>query len=86
VAGCCQRKTARELDALDRKGYVDRVAVERAMAGNPVRLNRTEAEALVVRLANERRMGLKLIQQHTGYSRSQIAAILAKRKNKGSHR
>jgi AraC-like DNA-binding protein len=81
---CCARKSARagEIDSLDRAGYVDPVAVERATRGQPVgrKMNRNEIEAVVVSMSAQRRWGLALISQHTGMSRSQVAAILAKRK------
>lgn len=89
AGGCCRRKRAARypgeigpdvVDALDRQGFMDVVRIERAMTGSSGTLNRAEAEELVVRLAQSRRMGLSMIQAHTGYSRSQIAAILAKRK------
>jgi hypothetical protein len=89
VTSCCQRKSARnrETDALDRQGYVDPVAVERASRGQDVgrKVNRAEIEAVIVNMAQTRRWGLSLISEHTGVSRSQVAAILA-RQRKGQGR
>jgi hypothetical protein len=81
AGGCCSRKTRKiEMDALDRRGYVDPVAVERAVYGQPIgrKVNAAEAEAIIVRLAQTRRWGLSNIASHTGYSRSQVAVVLAK--------
>jgi hypothetical protein len=58
-------------------GNIDRVAVDRAMQGHTVRLSRRERALLILRLAHERGWGLDRIAAHIGYSRTQVAELLA---------
>lgn len=62
-------------------GVLDRIAIERAVQGQTVTLTRRERTLTVWRLANQRGWGLDRISQHMGYSRSQVAEILASGRN-----
>lgn len=68
--GCCQR--LRHDD-----GVIDGEAVARAMQGLNTELTRNERKLVIWRLANRRGWGLDRISQHLGYSRSQVAELLA---------
>lgn len=68
--GCC---TATRPD----DGVLDHVAVERAMMGQRTALTRTERKLVIWRLNQRKGWGLDLISRHLGYSRSQVAELLA---------
>lgn len=70
VNGCCSRTRVDD-------GVLDTVAIERAMQGLTTALTRRERSLTVWRLANRRGWGLDRISQHLGYSRSQVAELLA---------
>ena len=77
TAACCGRR-----DRADRH-VVDRVVVDRAVNGQRVDLSPAEFELVAYRLKRDRRWGLSQIAAHTGYSRSQVAATLAKQRKAG---
>lgn len=67
--GCCTRT---------RPGNdIDHVVVERAIQGLSTALTRPERTLTVWRLSVKRGWGLDRISQHMGYSRTQVAEILA---------
>lgn len=68
--GCCTKLRVDD-------GLIDQAAVDRAMQGQTVALSRRERTWLIWRLATERRWGLDRISQHIGFSRTQVAEILA---------
>ena len=72
MSQCCGRRP--------NDGTVDRESVDRAVQGRPATLSPPEFEIVVFRLSRERRWGLQQISRHTGYSRSQVAATLAKQR------
>lgn len=67
--GCCTRR--RE------DGTIDRVQIERAVAGRPAELSPTETRIAMWRLRLQRGWGLEEIANHLGYSRSLVASVLA---------
>lgn len=67
--GCCNRTRA----GTD----IDHVVVERAIQGLPTELTRPERTLTVWRLSQTRGWGLDRISAHLGYSRTQVAEILA---------
>lgn len=68
--GCCTRIRADD-------GVLDQVAVERAMQGLTTSLTKNERKLVIWRLHNRRGWGLDRISTHLGYSRTQIAELLA---------
>ncbi|WP_375483292.1 hypothetical protein [uncultured Jatrophihabitans sp.] len=58
-------------------GVIDNVAVDRAMQGQRVQLSKRERAWLILRLSRERGWGLDRISQHIGYSRTEVAVLLA---------
>jgi hypothetical protein len=75
MTACCGRRP--------NDGTIDREEVDRAVQGRSATLSPPEFELVVYRLARERRWGLQQIARHTGYSRSQVAATLAKQRRMG---
>lgn len=74
-SSCCGRR--------ENDGRVEFDNVERAVQGRAASLSPPEFEVVVFRLAREKRWGLSQISRHTGYSRSQVAATLAKQRRAG---
>lgn len=68
--GCCERLRPDD-------GVIDENAIERAMHGQTVALSKRERAWLIYRLHTGRGWGLDRISAHIGYSRSQVAEILA---------
>lgn len=68
--GCCTTLRADD-------GLIDDVLIERAMRGQTVALSRKERAWLIFQLATKRGWGLDRISAHIGYSRTQVAEILA---------
>lgn len=72
MSSCCGRRPY--------DGRIERDNIEGAMHGRAVELNPPEFEIVVFRMARERRWGLQQIAARTGYSRSQVAVMLAKQR------
>lgn len=68
--GCCRATRTDD-------GVMDTIAIERAMQGLTTALTRRERTLTVWRLAQRNGWGLDRISAHLGYSRSQVAEILA---------
>lgn len=68
--GCCA--STRHDD-----GTIDTVAIERAIMGQRTALTRKERTLTVWRLHLRKGWGLDRISDHLGYSRTQVAEILA---------
>lgn len=66
---CCDRR--RE------DGVVDREAIERAVAGQPVSLSPTELRMAILVKAKRHGTGLNGLAAHFNYARSSVAEILA---------
>lgn len=73
TAACCGRRSGKD-------GVVDREQVERAVTGRAATLSPAERELAIWRLSQERGWGLSRISEHLSYSRSQVAAVLAKQR------
>lgn len=73
--GCCT-------ETLPDTGILDKIRIERAVMGQKTALTRNERSITVWRLANQRGWGLDRISQHLGYSRSQVAELLASARSK----
>lgn len=78
MGACCTRR--RE------DGHVDRVSIERAIAGRPVALSPTEARIAIWRMSCQRNWGLNELARHFGYSRSLVASVLADARRKRGQR
>lgn len=70
---CCTRRGKTERD-----GIIDGVAIDRAVRGQHVKVSADEARIVFWRMASEYRWGPGRIAQATGYSKSHVAAELAK--------
>lgn len=75
VNGCCTQ-------ILPDDGILDNVRIERAIQGQRTALTRRERSLTVWRLANRNQWGLDRISAHLGYSRSQVAELLASARSK----
>lgn len=69
MSTCCGRRP--------NDGTVDREQINRAVQGRAATISPDEFKIVAYRLHSERRWGLQQISQHTGYSRSVVAATLA---------
>lgn len=70
---CCGRRSGKD-------GVVDREQIERAVTGRAATLSPAERELAIWRLSQERGWGLSRISQELNYSRSQVAAVLARQR------
>lgn len=79
MSSCCTRRTRREDD-----GIVDGAEIRNAVAGRPAKLSAKEARIVMWRLSVERRWGPGRIGTHLGYSKSQVASVLADIRTRGT--
>lgn len=76
---CCTRRSGKADD-----GIVDGAEIRNAIQGRPARLTPAEARIAIWRLASVNRWGPGKIGDHLGYSKSQVASVLADIRSKGT--